>query len=117
MPVDVFGNTISQAGVNYIDGTSWNDYHQQTWDITGNLQGTPFSDWAGAVAVATGFEVRRDFISSSADPGSIAKIWRINNTQPFDGEQKVKRAISKPIFLCSRTCLTPNRSASTPRAV
>ncbi len=91
VPVDIFGtNTISQAGVNYIDGTSWNDYHQQTWDITGNLQGTPFSDWAGAVAVATGFEVRRDFISSSADPGSIAKIWRINNTQPFDGEQKVE---------------------------
>jgi outer membrane receptor protein involved in Fe transport len=90
VPVDIFGiNTISAAGRDYIDGNSWNDYHQQVWDITGNVQGTPFSDWAGKVAVAGGFETRRDFINSSADIGSIQKVWRINNTQPFAGVQKV----------------------------
>jgi iron complex outermembrane recepter protein len=90
VPIDVFGtNAISAAGAAYVEGTSWNYYHQQMWDTTENLQGTPFNDWAGPVGVAVGFESRRDFIQGSADGGSLEKVWRVNNTQPFSGVQSV----------------------------
>ena len=91
VPINVFGpNAISPAGVAYVSGTSWNYYPQRFWDAAFNVQGTPFKTWAGPVAVAFGGEARRNSVRGTADPISIARGWRVNNTQPISASQSVK---------------------------
>ncbi|MEJ0042638.1 MAG: TonB-dependent receptor, partial [Rhizomicrobium sp.] len=88
IPTNIFGpNTITPAERAYIVGTSWNRYMLESWDFVGNVQGVLFKNWAGDVSLAAGGEVRRNSLNSTADPGSIAKIWRINNVQPFRGAE------------------------------
>ncbi len=88
IPTNIFGPTRSRRpSAPTSSGTSWNRYMLESWDFVGNVQGVLFKNWAGDVSLAAGGEVRRNSLNSTADPGSIAKIWRINNVQPFRGAE------------------------------
>ena len=61
VPYDPFGIGVNtQAAINYVTGTDYN-YVVLTQDQMGaNLNGEPFSTWAGPVSLATGIEWRRE---------------------------------------------------------
>jgi outer membrane receptor protein involved in Fe transport len=72
-----------------------------------NLQGEPFSTWAGPVAIAAGVEARWEKADATSDPLSTANLFNGGNLQPINGESNVKEvygevvvplAKGKPLF-------------------
>jgi outer membrane receptor protein involved in Fe transport len=91
VPINVFGpNMITPAQAATVTGTSRQSWPEQSWDISGNVQGVAFHDWAGDVAVAAGGEIRRLSIHGWSDPTAIAKLWFSANNLPFTGAQQVE---------------------------
>lgn len=90
VPINVFGpNSISQAALPYVEGTSWYDETETQADAAANLRGDLFSDWAGPVSMATGFEFRREATGGTSDPLSLVSGWRQVNAQPLNGSYDV----------------------------
>lgn len=90
-PINVFGpNTVTPAQAATVEGTSMQSWPEQSWDVSANVQGVAFHNWAGDVSVAVGGEVRRLSIHGHSDPTSIAKQWFSANNQPFSGSQQVE---------------------------
>jgi iron complex outermembrane recepter protein len=81
--------TWSPSLLNYIEGTSWYNETNVEDDYAFNISGTPFSDWAGDVSLATGGEWRREATSGTSDPLSQVSGWRMVNAQPLKGEYTV----------------------------
>lgn len=74
VPINLFGfGSPSAEALDYIHATSWRlvDLKQNAAAL--DLQGTPFSTWAGPVSIATGLEYRKDEIDSTADPISLGR--------------------------------------------
>jgi outer membrane receptor protein involved in Fe transport len=96
VPINLFGpGSISEAGVAYVTGTSFNYYPQTAWDASANISGSPFALWAGDVSIALGAEYRTNKINGTADPLSITREWRINNVQPLVAKQNVREAYAE----------------------
>jgi iron complex outermembrane receptor protein len=92
VPLNPFGNQISQDVVNYITGTSSQSTRTTENTLAGNIQGEVFHTWAGAVSVAVGAEYRDDKISGSADATSLtppAGAFFTNNAQNLGAKIKV----------------------------
>ena len=95
IPINVFGDG-SLALNPYVNGSA--KFHLVTTQTVGaaNLRGTPFSTWAGPVAVAVGVEGRRDHALGTSDAisqrvnanGSIGG-WLLGNQLPEDGTIRV----------------------------
>jgi outer membrane receptor protein involved in Fe transport len=95
IPVNVFGNGSLTLNP-YVNGTA--EFRLVTSDAVAaaNLRGTPFSTWAGPVALAVGIEGRRDHAVGTADPisqrvnanGSIGG-WLLGNQLPEEGTIRV----------------------------
>jgi outer membrane receptor protein involved in Fe transport len=95
IPVNVFGDGSLTLNP-YVNGTA--EFRLVTTQAVGaaNLRGTPFSTWAGSVALAVGAEARRDHAVGTADPisqrvnanGSIGG-WLLGNQLPENGTIKV----------------------------
>ncbi len=85
-PINVFGpNSVTPAQATTVIGTGHQFWPQLGWDITGNINGIAFQDWAGDVSVAAGFEARRLSVHGVNDPTSILKQWFSTNNQVFTG--------------------------------
>jgi outer membrane receptor protein involved in Fe transport len=95
IPVNIFGDgslTLNR----YVNGTA--EFRLVTTQAVGsaNVRGTPFSTWAGPVALAVGVEGRRDHAVATADAisqrvnanGSIGG-WLLGNQLPEKGTVKV----------------------------
>jgi outer membrane receptor protein involved in Fe transport len=92
IPVNVFGDG-SLVRNDYVFGTaefrSVNDQHV----ASANIQGTPFSTWAGPVSIGVGYEYRADKAVGTSDPlaqrinanGSLGG-WILGNQLPFSGK-------------------------------
>jgi iron complex outermembrane receptor protein len=99
IPANVFGaGSISQAAVNYYNGTSTLDSRQKQEVVALNLRGKPFSTWAGPVSVAVGAEYRREAVSAVSDPLSQAKAFRSGNPQGLSGSFNVKEAYAEIVI-------------------
>ena len=95
IPVNVFGNGSLTLNP-YVNGTA--TFRLVTTEAVGaaNLRGTPFSTWAGPVALAVGAEARRDHAVGTSDAisqrvnanGSIGG-WLLGNQLPEKGTIKV----------------------------
>jgi outer membrane receptor protein involved in Fe transport len=95
IPVNVFGNGSLTLNP-YVNGTA--EFRLVTTQAVGsaNLRGTPFSTWAGPVALAVGIEGRRDHAVGTADAisqrvnanGSIGG-WLLGNQLPEEGTIRV----------------------------
>ncbi|MEO8313565.1 MAG: TonB-dependent receptor [Pseudomonadota bacterium] len=69
VPINILGAPIASAAArSYILGTSTGEGDASLQDVSANLQGEPFSTWAGPVSVATGIEYREDTIEITVDP-------------------------------------------------
>jgi outer membrane receptor protein involved in Fe transport len=95
VPVNVFGNGSLTLN-SYVNGTA--EFRLVTTQAvaSGNIRGTPFSTWAGPVALAFGVEGRRDHAVGTSDPisqrananGSIGG-WLLGNQLPEKGTIRV----------------------------
>jgi outer membrane receptor protein involved in Fe transport len=95
IPVNVFGDG-SRTLNPYVDGTAHFRLVTTQSIAAANLRGTPFSTWAGPVALAVGAESRRDHAVGTSDAisqrvnanGSIGG-WLLGNQLPENGTIKV----------------------------
>ena len=95
IPVDVFGDG-SLTTNSFVNGTARFRLVTKQSIAVANLRGTPFSTWAGPVALATGVEYRRDSAVGTSDAisqrvnanGSVGG-WILGNQLPEHGAIKV----------------------------
>src|ERR1700761_5254551 len=89
VPIDLFGfGAPSQASLKYVTGTSVVDETETELDAGIDVQGAPFSTWAGPVSVASGFEWRREAQNGSQDPVTAA-LGYYNETPAIAGSYTV----------------------------
>ena len=75
VPYDIFGTGVnSSAAINYVMGTPWLRQQLKQNVEAANLRGTPFSDWAGPISVATGVEHRKESADGSSDAADAAAL-------------------------------------------
>jgi outer membrane receptor protein involved in Fe transport len=86
VPYDPFGGRQpTSAQLAYLIGDS-RLRQVNTEDVAAlNAHGEPFSDWAGPVSVAGGFEYRREATAQTTDALSQANAFRVGNFKPFAG--------------------------------
>ena len=96
VPLNPFGNQISQAAINYITAQSSQSTRTTENTLAGNIQGEVFDTWAGAVSVAVGAEYRDDKIEGTTDaissqllPSGAIGGFFTNNGQNLAGKIKV----------------------------
>lgn len=90
VPFDLFGTGVnSQAAVNYVEGES--RMHQTFEQTAGaiDLQGQPFSDWAGPVSLAFGVDGRRESVTGDSSPRDLAGDDFAGNYRPTFGHYEV----------------------------
>jgi outer membrane receptor protein involved in Fe transport len=95
IPVNVFGDGALTLNP-YVNGTATFRLVTTEAVAAANLRGSPFSTWAGPVALAVGAEMRRDHAVGASDAisqrinanGSIGG-WILGNQLPLQGTVKV----------------------------
>lgn len=93
VPANLFGaGSISEEVKNYATGNSWQDAVSEQSVFAFNINGEPFSLWAGPISLATGFEYREDSLEGDSDPQSQILNWRQVNAQPISGSYNVAEA-------------------------
>ncbi len=77
VPINILGKAnVSTAAASYILGTATGSGKTTLNDVTANLQGEPFSTWAGPVSVGFGVEYRKESIRLVTDPLSQSSTWQ-----------------------------------------
>lgn len=90
VPINLFGfGSPSQDAINYVNGLATYDVEttQSVW--AANVQGEPFSTWAGPVSIAAGVERRTEESTSVVDAISQASGFAYGNPKNFTGEYTV----------------------------
>jgi len=97
VPLNPFGNQISAAAHAYVVGTSVQTDLTTEHVVAGNVQGEPFSTWAGPVSLAGGVEYRSDKIDGTADPISQKLGFFVNNAQNINGKVNVTEGYAESV--------------------
>src|SRR5262249_14568355 len=97
VPLNPFGNQVSAAAHAYVVGTSVQTDVTTEHVVSGNVQGEPFSTWAGPVSVAGGVEYRSDKIDGTADPISQNLGFFVNNAQNITGKVNVTEGYAESV--------------------
>ena len=97
IPVDVFGDGSEKLN-SFVNGSA--TYHlvmDQTVADAADLNGNPFSTWAGPVSIATGFEFRReaaraiaDAVSTQVNADLSTGGWALGNQKNFAGAYNIE---------------------------
>jgi len=96
VPINLFGNgSISPAALAYFTGDGLLNAQQKQSLVGGNIDGKPFTTWAGEVSVAVGAEYRKDEVAASSDAVSQAGNWFNVNSKPLGGSVNVKEAYTE----------------------
>lgn len=75
-PINILGSpNVSAAAAGYILGTATGSGKTVLHDVAANLQGEPFSTWAGPVSVGVGAEYRKESVRLVTDALSQASGW------------------------------------------
>jgi len=75
-PINILGSpNVSAAAASYILGTATGSGKTVLHDVSANLQGEPFSTWAGPVSAGIGVEYRKESIRLATDPLSQTNGW------------------------------------------
>ncbi|HEY0939812.1 MAG TPA: TonB-dependent receptor [Steroidobacter sp.] len=98
VPINVFGaGSISQAALDYYKGVAWLRSEQTQTVVAANLEGSPFSTWAGPVAVAFGAEYRDEKIEANNDELSQASGWKTVNPKGLNGSLDVAEVYAEAV--------------------
>ncbi len=98
VPINLFGLGSPSAGaIRYVTGTAeqYIDTSQEVMAI--NVQGTPFSTWAGPVSIAAGLERRVEDAESRVDAISQANGFAYGNPKNFTGSYDVNEAYAEVV--------------------
>ena len=115
VPFNLFGTGVnSVSAINYVTslpgqanvtttagGISTGHYfHDHLLQVVEgfNVSGAPFSDWAGPISIATGFEHRKESTNSTADPGEAAGAWFITSGTPFGGQFSINEGYVETVI-------------------
>jgi iron complex outermembrane receptor protein len=75
-PLNILGQASGSPGAfNYIRGTASAKTVSRLSEVSANVQGEPFSNWAGPVSVGAGFERRKESLVTTVDPLSQSAGW------------------------------------------
>jgi iron complex outermembrane receptor protein len=105
VPLNPFGNQISQAAIDYLTDQSSQSTRTTENTLAGNIQGEVFDTWAGAVSLAVGAEYRNDKISGAADPISSLPPsggFFTSNAQNLAGKIKVTEGYVETLIPLAR---------------
>lgn len=98
VPYNPFGIGVnSQDAINYVSGTSSLRQRIEQKVVAGQIQGEPFSTWAGPVSIAAGAEYREEKINSSVDSISLASGFLTGNYKPTIGKYNVKEVFAETV--------------------
>ncbi len=98
VPINLFGaGSPSAAASAYVTGTQSLLSHIEEVAAAANIQGKPFSTWAGPVSIAGGIEARRESVDQGVDAGSQAGIFAIGNPKAMKGSYDVKEAYAETV--------------------
>ncbi|MEJ6011595.1 TonB-dependent receptor domain-containing protein [Novosphingobium aquae] len=76
VPINILGKAnASDAARSYILGTAKGTGLTKLHDLAANLQGEPFSTWAGPVSIGVGVEYRKESIKLDTDALSQSNSW------------------------------------------
>jgi len=76
VPINILGSAVaSDAARSYAMGTAIGRGKTQLNDFAANVQGEPFSTWAGPVSVGVGAEYRKESVELTTDAVSRANGW------------------------------------------
>jgi iron complex outermembrane receptor protein len=90
VPFNVMGEGVNgTAAQNYVAGTAHRNQKITQKNLAANINGEPFSTWAGPVSVAAGIEWRKVSISGSANALALAFALDSPNFQPTFGSESV----------------------------
>jgi iron complex outermembrane receptor protein len=99
VPYNLFGTGVnSQDALNYITGHSHMDqrFEQRVYAL--NVQGEPFSTWAGPVSVAFGAAHRSEAVRGSSTPEDMARDFYAGNYIPTFGRYNVSETYLETII-------------------
>lgn len=92
-PLNLFGEgSPSEAALDYISGTQFYEVVTEQSVAALNVQGEPFSTWAGPVSVAAGLEYREESARADSDEIAQQSDWAYGNPQSFDGSYSAREA-------------------------
>lgn len=101
--INPFGeNQWDPAAKAFTYGTGWQNSTIKQHVVAANIQGEPFSTWAGPVSIAAGAEYRRDTIAGDADPISLINGWYVGNGSAVSGKVSVKEGYVEAIVPLAR---------------
>lgn len=96
VPINLFGyGSPKQDALNYVLGTQVLDQTLRQDAAGVDIQGEPFSTWAGPVSFAAGAEYRRESARVRVDPRSQASAFLIGNPKALSGHYSVKEAFAE----------------------
>lgn len=97
LPLNILGESVADpAAIEWIQGSgAYSDLWQTQTTASGAVRGEPFSTWAGPVAVALGFDYRKEEYLQEADPLSYARAYSIGNFQYFKAEGDSKEGFAE----------------------
>ena len=97
-PINLFGyGSPSQLAKQYVQGTELASTIYKQTTLSGNLTGEPFSDWAGPVSLATGFEYRKETQNSHTDLIAQSGSYEGNNGSNTIGQYNVKEVYGETV--------------------
>ncbi len=99
VPINILGSpNVSSAAASYILGTATGSGKTVLNDVTANVQGEPFSTWAGPVSIGVGAEYRKESIRLATDALSQTSGWLTGTGAALPTvSQKVKEAYVETI--------------------
>jgi len=98
IPINLFGEgSATQEAINYVTGTATYDVDTSQEVMAANIQGTPFSTWAGPVSFAAGVERRVEEAESRVDPISQASGFAYGNPKNFAGSYEVNEVYAEVV--------------------
>jgi iron complex outermembrane receptor protein len=93
VPLNLFGEgSPSQAAIDYVTGTQFFQVVTDQSVFAANVQGEPFSTWAGPVSIAMGAEYREESATATADEIAQNSGFAYGNPKPFEGSYSATEA-------------------------
>jgi iron complex outermembrane recepter protein len=90
VPINIFGVGSPQAAaIQYVTGTEHTVTYNIQHVVSADIQGEPFSTWAGPVSLAAGAEYRYDAVNSNVDALQEAGDYLIGDGMSFSGHESV----------------------------
>lgn len=103
VPINLFGEgSPSAAALNYVTGTAIYEVESVQQVAAANIQGEPFSTWAGPVSIAAGVEHRNERSEALSDQLSQGDAFAYGNPKAYEGSYTVNEGYFEAVVPLAR---------------